>query len=191
MGKAIKIDGLDKKLLKAVKKAVDKKAAKEIVPIVKQAYKEGADYQFKKTKAKSSAVKANNDAVKNAIENISHSIQKSPQNTEPVDGSFIVFNGVEPQDPLWGEIHSSEPLYDVFAKWVVNGDLVIHPALTDYKNKNVNDDIGWDNYVKDYRIKAAPFIDEAEKRLHRKKNWNKVVKIVQDTVMDEVKKSLK
>ena len=185
MGKTVKINELDKKLYKTIRKAIDKKAAKEIVPLVKKVYKNHAKKDLAKMKAKSTSVGVDNDAISSMGNKIGSKMAANVTNTIPKNGEFIVFNKLEPDNPLWGNITSPAPLGDVFAEWIVDGDLVIHPALTQYCGKNIED---WKKYVEDYRVEAVPFIDNTIERIYQKKNWSRITNIVRNAIVKELSK---
>lgn len=118
-------------------------------------------------------------------------------------GAVKVFNFTAPNDPLWKKkrnITSQEPL--IFTEWLAEGSLVIHPALTDFKGKNVNsDNYNWEQYINDYRFEATPFIDEAQKELNegfiqnengtKNKYADEFTEVVQQTIINEIKKTFK
>lgn len=184
MGKTVKINELDKKLYKAIRKAIDKKAAKEIVPLVKKVYKTHAKKDLAKMKAKSTAVGVDNEAISSMGNKIGSKLSAYAENTIPKDGEFIVFNKLEPNNPLWGQIESPAPLGDIFAEWIVDGDLVIHPSLTQYSGKKIDD---WKEYTKNYHIEAMPFIDKAIEEIYEK-HWEKITEVVQNAIVDELSK---
>lgn len=184
MGKTIKASELDKKLFKAVRKAVDKKAAKEIAPIVKEVYKKHAKKDLAGMKAKSTAKGVNNNALAEEAKHISRQIASYVSNTIPENGRFVVFNSLPPDGPLWGKINSSEVPGNVFAEWLVDGGLVIHPALTKYRGAYIDN---WQEYTRDYRFDPEPFIDNAIEEI-KTKHWKRITEIVKNAIIEELLK---
>ena len=121
------------------------------------------------------------------------------------DWEFTVFFDVAPDDPIWewnnGDANSVGSDGELFAQWMVDGKLVVHPALSQYRGKILNgtnfenpyydvteDNYTWQKYVKDYSFKQIPFVDHTIKELNKDKNF---INDIQKSISNKISKGLK
>ena len=213
MGKKVKIDiqsnDFEKQLKKAINRAIKTAANDKIAPEVRKklekktkimmrnSFKPNNNVELSKNK---DAIASLNREKKHLISTLSSDIfiKSSPFSEE--DNKFYVYNFTEPNDPIW---KSRKEGPDLLVNWIVNGKMVVHPALTKYRGKYINDDIkeenensatdvkSWDEYVDKYRFDKVPFVDATINEL-KKPAFRKFVKnSIIESIDDELGKILK
>ena len=199
MGKNIDLQSM-------LKKAVKKAMKEDIEPVVKYVYKQKAK-ELKNIRSKK------NDKIKTAEskKKIAKTAQKiadrmsdddyvvsSTKYLDPVDadnGAFSVYNNKPLESlPGWKDPYAGKKTELSFTKLVVGGNILIHPALTDYREDyNLSGKMSedeWNTYKdkKNYRFEGQKFVNQAMNDLE--KNYvDEFQEMIAKRLLEEYKKN--
>lgn len=203
-------------LQKILKKSVKDAMRNDIEPIVKEVYKERAktlkDLEPSKRakQADSKHIKemaANNKGIENNIKDsndkrIKRTAKKianrmsddkyvtssdkylAPEFAE--NGAFSVYND-KPLESIWLDPKADQGDELSFTRLIVEGNILIHPALTSYRNQGRMDKEEWEEYRKYYRFAKRNFVNQAMHDLE--KNYKgKFEEMIAERLFDEYNK---
>lgn len=206
----------EKQLRKAAETAIEDTVKNEVIPKVKKTLSKKAKIELQDMAPKSSkavlssnpnAITKYNDTKKSIRRTMSSEsyilntdLEKNSNNWE-----FTVYFNIAPNDPLWdwqnGNASAVANNGELFAQWLVDGKLVIHPALSQYRGKIldgtnfenpyfdvIDENYSWQQYVKDYSFKQIPFVDHTIKELNKDKNF---LNDIQKSICNKINKELK
>ena len=205
MGRKINTAKQAAKLEKALKAGLKKAAEEKIAPMVKEELKKKTKSKMKTDfKPNQDIGKAENNKARRQLSGQKDKLTKTLtsdfwiENTplmQSGDRSYIIIrNTAKPNDPLWNRNNSEDT---TLTDWIVNGKMVIHPALTNYRGKYVDDAIidpdvsDWDDYVQKYRFKPVDFIKITKKEIRSKKYKERMAKDIRNAMQEEINKVFK
>ena len=225
MGKKKKFDAKDfeKQLKKAAQEAIQETLEEDVIPkIKKRLSKNVKESQFEPRSGVELATDpdaidkyvATKRGIKKAFSSTAN-MENTPFVNRENSWNSTLYYTVPASEPIWswnaqrsssGNIVSddSELVYDsdkLLAQWVVDGKLVIHPALSKYRGQILDgsdfnnlyfqvtdDNMTWKQYVKKYTFKQNPFVDRTIRELNKDKNF---VNDIQTAISEKVSKKMK
>lgn len=199
----IKFDkkAFENKIKKAAQEAIDETVKEDVIPKVKNALSQKASTSLArltpnsgvKLSSEEDAVRKYGDTKKGIRRNLSSEayIKNSDLKQSGNKWSFVVFYDIPSSDPLWdwhnGDVGSVSDNGELFAQWIVDGKLVIHPALSQYRGQILNGSkyenpyfgavesgYTWQRYVQNYTFQQVPFVDSVIKDLNKKEFRNDI-----------------
>ena len=201
MARKVKLNVKDfEKLITEVAEKACKRAVEErIAPAVKERLRAKARHEVGNLEPKKPDNIVNKDkitkqkkALKNTLQSDSYikisEVTKSSGGSGTDSYNFSVFyDGATPNTPLWnwnnGDVSSVDTNGELLAQWIVDGKLVIHPALTIYKGQTLlgsdfnnpffpvtDDDYTWKKYVQQNKYKPMPYVDHVIRDLVKNKS---------------------
>ena len=218
MGRKLKIDtaAFEKKLRAVAEQAIQNTMKDEVIPKVKKKLSNKAKQELKNMAPKSSnavlsadpeaskGYKKTTEGVRRVLSSESY-IKSTDLQKNANSWNFETYYNVAPNDPLWnwnnGDANSISDNGELFAQWMVDGKLVIHPALSQYRGKildgsnfnnpnynAVEDEYTWQRYIKDYSFKQTPYVDHAIKELQKDKTF---MSDIQKSISQKISKGMK
>lgn len=217
MGKKSKIDvaAFEKQLKAVAEQAIQDTITDEVIPNVKHRLSKKTKHELQDMTPKSNAVLSTDPEAISGYINTKKGVRRVLSSESYIkntalkknsnDWEFTVFFDVAPDDPIWkwnnGDANSVGSDGELFAQWMVDGKLVVHPALSQYRGKIINgtnyenpyfdvteDNYTWQKYVKDYSFKQIPFVDHTIKELNKDKNF---INDIQKSISNKISKGLK
>lgn len=188
-------------LQKMMKTAVKKALKEDIEPAVKEVYKKHAE-TLKDIKPGKNAEEVTNAAAKKAQKKTAKHIARRMSDEKYIvssdkylapefkdTGAFSVYND-KPLETLmgWQDPYSGQTDELSFTRLVVDGNILIHPALTDHRNKERMDEKQWATYRENNRFEKQAFINRAMHDL--KQNYkDEFQEMIAKRLLEEYKKN--
>lgn len=205
----------EKKLRAAAETAIESTIKNEVIPIVKDKLSKKAKNELQNISPSSRAVLSSDPKAIKKYNDTKKGIKRTMSSESYINNTDLtknvnswestIYYNVAPDEPIWkwnnGSANSVAENGELFAQWIVDGKLVIHPALSQYRGKImdgtdfqnpyfdvIDENYSWNQYKRNYSFKQIPFVDHTMKELNKDKNF---ISDVQKCICDKINKELK